>query len=141
MASENPKANPERYPADRRQVVWMRPQLLALLFALALIPMTAAWGQWLLFGLRRVPVLTATELRASSIAPGFPLWLRLAHFVNFLFLMLIIRSGLSILMDHPRLYRNVHCAPGSEWTRFTPVTHIPQDRLYTANDDQRYLSP
>lgn len=140
MPSENPKASPERFPEDRRQVVWVRPKLLVLLLALALLPVVAAWGQYLLSGLPPAHVPTPEQLRASPAPPGFPGWLRLAHFVNFLFLVLIIRSGLSILMDHPRLYGNVHCAPGSEWARFTPL-QVPLDRLYTANDDQRYLSP
>jgi DMSO/TMAO reductase YedYZ molybdopterin-dependent catalytic subunit/thiosulfate reductase cytochrome b subunit len=52
----------------------------------------------------------------------------------------MIRSGLSILMDHPRLYWNVHCTPGSEWLRLTPVT-VPTDRVWTAKDDARYISP
>jgi thiosulfate reductase cytochrome b subunit len=43
-------------------------------------------------------------------------------------------------MDHPRLYWNVHCTPGTEWIRFTPVK-VPLDRLYTAKDDARCLTP
>jgi sulfoxide reductase catalytic subunit YedY len=43
-------------------------------------------------------------------------------------------------MDHPRLYWNVHCTPGTEWVHFTPV-QVPLDRLYTAKDDARYLTP
>jgi DMSO/TMAO reductase YedYZ molybdopterin-dependent catalytic subunit/thiosulfate reductase cytochrome b subunit len=43
-------------------------------------------------------------------------------------------------MDHPRLYWNVHCTPRSEWIRLTPV-QVPLDRLYTAKDDARYLTP
>jgi DMSO/TMAO reductase YedYZ molybdopterin-dependent catalytic subunit/thiosulfate reductase cytochrome b subunit len=54
--------------------------------------------------------------------------------------MLLARSGLSILADHPRLYWNRHCTPGSEWIRFTPLT-VPKDRLWTAKDDARYISP
>jgi hypothetical protein len=50
---------------------------------------------------------------------GFPAWLRITHFVNFLVLILLIRSGLQILVDHPRLYWNVHCTPGTEWLRIT----------------------
>ena len=42
---------------------------------------------------------------------GFPLWLRSAHYLNLLIMVLMVRSGLSILMDHPRLYWNVHCTP------------------------------
>jgi DMSO/TMAO reductase YedYZ molybdopterin-dependent catalytic subunit/thiosulfate reductase cytochrome b subunit len=60
--------------------------------------------------------------------------------VNFFFLMLLVRSGLSILMDHPRLYWNRHCTPNSEWIRFTPLT-VPTDREWTAKDDARYISP
>jgi methionine sulfoxide reductase catalytic subunit len=47
---------------------------------------------------------------------------------------------LQILMDHPRLYWNVHCTPGTEWLRFTPVV-VPKDRVWTAKDDARHLSP
>jgi DMSO/TMAO reductase YedYZ molybdopterin-dependent catalytic subunit/thiosulfate reductase cytochrome b subunit len=65
--------------------------------------------------------------------------LRLAHYVNFLFLTLLVRSGLQILMDHPRLYWNVHCTPGTEWLRLTPVK-VPR-KNWTAKDDARYLSP
>ena len=140
MASENPKTNPGKYPADRRLRIWVRPRLLLLLAALALIPFLAAWGQYLLSGLPGVPVFTAAELEARAEARGFPAWLRITHYVNFLLLILLIRSGLSVLMDHPRLYGNVHCTPDSEWARFTPLK-VPRDRVYTANEDQRYLSP
>jgi thiosulfate reductase cytochrome b subunit len=51
-----------------------------------------------------------------------------------------MRSGLSILMDHPRLYFNDGCAPGTEWIRFTPLK-VPEDRIWTAKDDNRYISP
>jgi hypothetical protein len=40
----------------------------------------------------------------------------------------------------PRLYWNVHCTPGTEWLRLTPV-EVPQGRVWTAKDDSRYLSP
>ena len=71
---------------------------------------------------------------------GFPAWLRITHYVNFFFMILLVRSGLQILADHPRLYWNVHCTPGTEWLRLTPV-EVPKDRLWTAKDDSRYLSP
>jgi DMSO/TMAO reductase YedYZ molybdopterin-dependent catalytic subunit/thiosulfate reductase cytochrome b subunit len=54
--------------------------------------------------------------------------------------MMLIRSGLSILADHPRLYFNDDCTPGSEWIRLTPI-QVPTDRLWTAKDDARYISP
>ena len=56
--------------------------------------------------------------------------MRYCHFFNFFFVMLLIRSGLSILVDHPRLYFNDGCTPGSEWIRFTPL-RVPRDRLWT----------
>lgn len=52
----------------------------------------------------------------------------------------LVRSGLSILMDHPRLYWNDHCTPGSEWARFTPLA-VPRDPAWTAKDDSRFLTP
>ncbi len=67
---------------------------------------------------------------------GFPAWVRYCHFFNFLFVAILIRSGLSILMDHPRLYFNDGCTPGSEWIRFTPLK-VPRDRIWTAKDDAR----
>jgi hypothetical protein len=66
-------------------------------------------------------------------------WVRYCHFFNFLFVTLLIRSGLSILADHPRLYFNNECTPGSEWIKFTPIT-VPEGRLWTAKDDARYIS-
>jgi DMSO/TMAO reductase YedYZ molybdopterin-dependent catalytic subunit/thiosulfate reductase cytochrome b subunit len=65
-------------------------------------------------------------------AQGFPWWLRWEHYFNILFMMLIIRSGITILADHPRLYWNVHCTPGTEWFRFN---HEVPKTYYTAKDD------
>ena len=53
---------------------------------------------------------------------------------------MLVRSGLSILMEHPRLYLNDNCTPGTEWIRFTPL-RVPVDRIWTAKDDGRYISP
>ncbi|MHB8660171.1 MAG: molybdopterin-binding oxidoreductase [Solirubrobacteraceae bacterium] len=35
---------------------------------------------------------------------GFPAWARWQHFVNAFFMIFIIRAGIQILSDHPRLY-------------------------------------
>ena len=64
---------------------------------------------------------------------GFPWWLRWQHFLNLFFIIFIIRSGIQILADHPRLYWNIHCTPGTEWFRFQH--EVPSDRLWTAKDD------
>jgi len=70
----------------------------------------------------------------------FPLWIRVTHYVNLLFMFLLMRAGLQILMAHPRLYWNSSCKPGSAWLTFTKAT-VPTDRLYTAMDDERSISP
>jgi methionine sulfoxide reductase catalytic subunit len=128
------------FPADRRLRVWFRLSSLALLLSpLALLAMVA-WAQYLAFGLPQPPVTMSDHPVASNSPHGFPLWLRLTHYFNLLLMVLLIRSGLSILFDHPRLYWSVHCTPGSEWARFTPIA-VPRDRLWTAKDDARYVTP
>lgn len=130
----DPKQNEVHYPPDRRLTIWVRPSFLIAAALLLGIPVAAAWVQYLIAGLPPVPQSYPTT------AVGFPAWVRLTHFVNFLFMILLARSGLSILMDHPRLYWNNHCTPGTEWMRFTPVK-VPTDRVWTAKDDARYISP
>jgi thiosulfate reductase cytochrome b subunit len=117
----------------------VRPATLLILISPVLAPVAAAYVQWAAVGLPAVPPAPASP---SPDAPpqGFPAWLRATHYVNFLFIVLLVRSGLQILMDHPRLYWNVHCTPGTEWLRLTPVG-VPRDRTWTAKDDARHLSP
>nr|HET6901306.1 hypothetical protein [Ktedonobacteraceae bacterium] len=50
---------------------------------------------------------------------GFPIWLRVSHYINLLFIGLMIRSGIQILAAHPRLYFNENCKPGSQWMKFS----------------------
>ncbi len=128
------------YPEDRRFRIWIRPSVLLILFSLVLVPVVIAWVQVMLYGLPHLPALPQFVEGQMSGPHGFPGWVRWSHFFNFLFLMLLIRSGLSILMDHPRLYFNNDCTPGSEWIRFTPI-RVPKDRVWTAKDDARYISP
>jgi sulfoxide reductase catalytic subunit YedY len=117
----------------------VRRNILLLLLAVVLLPITAAYVQWAAFGLPQVPA--SPEAIPEAAAPhGFPAWLRITHYVNFLFLILLVRSGLQIFMEHPRLYWNVHCTPNTEWLRLTPI-EVPTDRVWTAKDDARYLSP
>jgi DMSO/TMAO reductase YedYZ molybdopterin-dependent catalytic subunit/thiosulfate reductase cytochrome b subunit len=126
------------FPADRRLHLGIKPSMLVALATLAMVPVIVAWIQYAVAGL---PPVSGPRDPASAAGPhGFPLWLRSAHYLNLLFMVFMIRSGLSILMDHPRLYWNVHCTPGTEWLRLTPV-RVPTDRVWTAKDDARYLSP
>jgi methionine sulfoxide reductase catalytic subunit len=111
--------------------------LLASPFVFLLI---AAYVQWIILGLPVLSSLPTVDPREMAAPFGFPAWLRVNHYINFLFLVLLVRSGLQILADHPRLYWNVHCTPGTEWLRLTPI-EVPRDRVWTAKDDSRYLSP
>ncbi len=128
------------YPADRRFRIWIRPSALILLAALVLILLSLAWVQARLWGLPNIALTPAAMPGTASGPHGFPAWIRWCHFFNLFFIFMLIRSGLSILMDHPRLYFNDGCTPGSEWIRFTPLK-VPKDRLWTAKDDNRYISP
>jgi DMSO/TMAO reductase YedYZ molybdopterin-dependent catalytic subunit/thiosulfate reductase cytochrome b subunit len=107
--------------------------------ALPIVSVFAAYLQWAVSGLPAVPAVPKPIVRGAEPI-GFPAWVRLTHYVNFLFLVLLVRSGLQILADHPRLYWNLHCTPGTEWARFTTIK-VPNDRVWTAKQDSRYLSP
>jgi methionine sulfoxide reductase catalytic subunit len=128
------------YPSDRRFRIWIRPSILILLCVLILIPIVAAWVQSVAYGLPHLAASTASQEGTASGPHGFPVWIRWCHFFNMIFLFMLVRSGLSILMDHPRLYWNDDCTPGTEWIRFTPL-RVPSDRIWTAKDDARYISP
>jgi methionine sulfoxide reductase catalytic subunit len=128
------------YPPDRRFRIWIRPSVVKLVLILLVLPLAAAWIEFGLAGLPEIASVPQVSPDNFAGPHGFPLWVRYCHFFNFLFVMMLIRSGLSILVDHPRLYLNDNCTPGSEWIRFTPI-HVPRDRIWTAKDDARYISP
>jgi len=128
------------YPPDRRFRIWIRPSFMVGAVILILIPFLLAWTQAAIFGLPYIPPVPQFDEASATGPHGFPVWIRYAHFFNFFFVMMLVRSGLSILMDHPRLYFNDHCTPDSEWIRFTPL-RVPKDRVWTAKDDARYISP
>jgi methionine sulfoxide reductase catalytic subunit len=113
---------------------------ILMVFVSPLLLVAAAYVQWGTTGLPALPPNSVFTPETATEPYGFPAWLRITHYVNFLFLILLVRSGLQILADHPRLYGNVHCTPGTEWLRLTPV-EVPRDRVWTAKDDSRYLSP
>jgi DMSO/TMAO reductase YedYZ molybdopterin-dependent catalytic subunit/thiosulfate reductase cytochrome b subunit len=70
---------------------------------------------------------------ATAVTTGFPLWLRVQHFLNMLFMFFIIRAGLQILADHPRLYWNRDCTPDTDWFRF--LHSVPKDRVWRCKKD------
>jgi thiosulfate reductase cytochrome b subunit len=90
--------------------------------------------------LRQLPAVQDFVLRypgvpssAHAVTSGFPIWLRALHFLNLFFMVFIIRAGVQILADHPRLYWKRDCTPGTEWFRFQK--EVPRDRIWTAKDD------
>ncbi len=70
---------------------------------------------------------------ARPVDSGYPWWLRFQHFLNLFFMLFIGRSGLQILADHPRLYLNGHCTPGTEWFRLRGP--VPAEGVWTAKQD------
>ncbi len=127
------------YPPDRRAFVAVKPYMLVIFGIILSGLIGVAWLQYLFNGLPADPSLAIPPTTIHD-ATGFPIWVNLSHWVNFFFLALIIRSGLSILVDHPRLYWNNGCAPETEWVRFTPLK-VPKDKMWTAKEDARYISP
>jgi DMSO/TMAO reductase YedYZ molybdopterin-dependent catalytic subunit/thiosulfate reductase cytochrome b subunit len=83
---------------------------------------------------------TSTDY-VDPVNSGFPWWLRWQHFLNLLFMMFMIRAGIQILADHPRLYFNAGCKPDTEWMRLRDA--VPADRrdledpqrVWTAKND------
>jgi len=125
---------------DRRFRIWIRPSILIGIAVAILAAVLASCIEFAVAGLPHVPPVPQIYPNNFAGPQGFPLWVRYCHFFNFLFVMMLIRSGLSILVDHPRLYFNDDCTPESEWIRFTPLK-VPRDRIWTAKDDARYISP
>ncbi len=58
---------------------------------------------------------------------GLPIWVGAQHFLNLFLMIFIIRSGVQILSDHPRLYWTRHSTPGRDW--FRVQRPVPTDPL------------
>jgi thiosulfate reductase cytochrome b subunit len=92
-------------------------------------------------GLRNVPSVErfmvrypgTIETASDEANPGFPIWVDVQHFFNLFLMIFIIRSGLQILSDHPRLYWTRHSTPGKDWFRIQKP--VPSDPLWTAKQD------
>ena len=111
-----------------------------VLWALPLVFILLVLGVTVAQGLRELATVQSFLLRypgvptaVVAVTSGFPAWLRLLHFLNFFFMMFIIRAGVQILADHPRLYWKRDCTPGTEWFRFQSA--VPAGRIWTAMDD------
>src|SRR6476469_3765623 len=64
---------------------------------------------------------------------GLPAWVGVQHFLNLFLMIFILRSGIQILTDHPRLYWTRHSTPGKDWFRIQKP--VPADPLWTAKQD------
>ncbi|MEO9223938.1 MAG: molybdopterin-dependent oxidoreductase [Acidimicrobiales bacterium] len=92
-------------------------------------------------GLRNDPAVERFIQRYPGTIPsshpaqttGFPAWARWQHFFNLFFMIFIIRAGIQILSDHPRLYWTRHSTPGKDWFRMQRP--VPDDPLWTAKQD------
>lgn len=135
----NEKEKLVHFPEDRRMFIKLKPSVFYATGFFLIFTLGAAWTQYLYFGLPEDPSIMFLS-QSETMVKGFPTFVILSHWINFFFLIILIRSGLSILYDHPRLYFNQGCKPGTEWLKFTPIK-VPKDSLWTAKEDARYLSP
>jgi methionine sulfoxide reductase catalytic subunit len=108
--------------------------LLPIGFVVLIIAVAAAKG------LRNMPSVQryvadhpGTPAPATSAGMGLPIWIGVQHFFNLLLMVFIIRSGVQILSDHPRLYWTRHSTPGRDWFRIQKP--VPPDPLWTAKQD------
>jgi DMSO/TMAO reductase YedYZ molybdopterin-dependent catalytic subunit/thiosulfate reductase cytochrome b subunit len=89
--------------------------------------------------LRALPAVASfIEQYPGTVPPpngqqGIPAWVGWQHFFNLFLLTFIIRSGVQIMTDHPRLYWTRHSTPGHDWFRFQH--EVPDDPLWTAKQD------
>ncbi len=116
----------------------IRLKTLLLLISPVLLLVAAAYIQWGTVGLPLIAFPTAVPMVAAEPF-GFPAWLRVTHYVNLLFLTLLIRSGLQILMDHPRLYWNVHSTPGTASARHRRGVDTPRTPVSCTGIDLSWL--
>ncbi|BBX29441.1 molybdopterin-dependent oxidoreductase [Mycolicibacterium alvei] len=135
---------PARFPSvrlGRRWVsaLWLLPISVAVLLLVVAVAQQLREYGWMQDFIARYP--GSSPSFAPAVNSGFPAWLRWQHFFNIVFMMFILRSGLQILADHPRLYLNAGCRPGTEWLRMRG--QVPADRMdksdpprvWTSKDD------
>lgn len=63
-----------------------------------------------------------------------PLLIVVTHFINMIVILLLIRSGLHILADHPFLYWTDHTRRDNYWLKFGKLK-IPKGHVYQAHDE------
>ena len=68
-----------------------------------------------------------------------PLVIVITHLVNMFAVILLIRSGLHILADHPMLYWTDHTTRHNHWIKFGKKK-MPKDKVWTAHDEAEHIS-
>lgn len=68
------------------------------------------------------------------------LLVRIAHLINLFCMVILIRSGIQILSDHPKLYWTDHTTDDNHWLKFGKKV-MPKDRLWTALDEPENPGP
>ncbi|MBJ7595210.1 MAG: molybdopterin-dependent oxidoreductase [Candidatus Dormibacteraeota bacterium] len=109
--------------------------LLPIGFVVLIVAVAAAQG------LRGTPAVQrfiehypgTVQAASSDRNAGLPIWAGAQHFLNLFLMIFIIRSGVQILSDHPRLYWTRHSTPGKDWFRVQKP--VPADPLWTAKKD------
>lgn len=119
--------------------LWLIPvTIVGLLVAIAAAQQLRTYP-WMQDFIRQYPGVSSDYV--PVVDSGFPWWLRWQHLFNLIFMMFIIRAGLQILADHPRLYLDPGSRPGKEWFRMrAPVPAGRMDpakptEVWTAKDD------
>ncbi|MGH3957874.1 molybdopterin-dependent oxidoreductase [Mycobacterium sp.] len=119
--------------------LWLLPIGVVGLLILVALAQQLRQYDWMKSFIDGYPGTSATF--APAVTSGFPWWVRWQHLFNIIFMMFLMRAGLQILADHPRLYLNAGCRPGSAWLRMREL--VPADRMdpddaphmWTAKDD------
>ena len=126
-----------KWPQIRIGSRWFKAGVLVPILLLTLLLGVAVAQQlrtypWMQEFLVQYPGTSADYV--PDVDSGFPWWLRWQHFFNLLFMMFIIRAGLQILADHPRLYLDAGSKPGTEWLRLRDA--VPADRMDPSQPDR-----
>lgn len=67
-----------------------------------------------------------------------PITIVITHFINLFCIVLLIRSGLHILADHPMLYWTDDTSRENYWIKFGKK-EMPTDKLWTAHDEAEHI--
>jgi methionine sulfoxide reductase catalytic subunit len=109
--------------------------LLPIGFVVLIVAVAAAKGLRNMPSVERFIVRYPGTIQSASgrTNAGLPVWVGVQHFFNLFLLIFIIRSGVQILSDHPRLYWTRHSTPGRDWFRVQKP--VPAEPLWTAKQD------